>query len=84
MESSAETTKNKIGFGRLGISLKNFNIFTLLSILLIVGGVAHYIYWGLRYGVWVDIGIYSITIVLVLPGIIGLFLTLMEKKEEKD
>ena len=84
METSAETTKGKIGFSRFGISLKNFNIYTLLSILLIIGGLAYYIYWGVRYGVWVDIGIYSITIVLVLPGIIGLFLTLMEKKEEKD
>jgi len=79
METNIETSKN-----RFGISLKNFNFFTLLSILLIIAGLAHYIYWGVRYGVWLDIGIYSITIVLVLPGIIGLFLTLMDKKEEKD
>jgi hypothetical protein len=79
METNTETSKN-----RFGISLKNFNFFTLLSILLIIAGLAYYIYWGVRYGVWLDIGIYSITMVLVLPGIIGLFLTLMDKKEEKD
>jgi hypothetical protein len=79
METKTETTKN-----RFGINIKNFNIFTLLSILLIIIGLAHYIYWGIRYSVWSDIGIYSITIVLVLPGIIGLFLTLMDKKEEKE
>ena len=79
METNTETSKN-----RFGISLKNFNLYTLLSILLIVAGLLHYIYWGIRYGVWLDIGIYSITVVLVLPGIIGIFLTLMDKKEEKD
>jgi hypothetical protein len=79
METNIETTKN-----RFGINLKNFNIFTILSILLIIAGLAHYIYWGIRYSVWVDIGIYSLTIFLVLPGIIGFFLSLMDKKEEKD
>ena len=79
METNTETTKN-----RFGISLKNFSFFTILSILLIVAGLAHYIYWGTRYGVWADIGIYSITVVLVLPGIIGIILSLMEKEEEED
>ena len=64
------------------IKLKNFNIYTVLSILFLLGGIIHYIYWGSRYGVWYDIGIYSITIVLVIPGIIGIFLSLMEKKED--
>ena len=79
METNTENKQN-----RFGISLKNFNIFTILSILLIIAGIAYYIYWGLRYNVWWDIGIYTITIMLVLPGIIGFFLTLMEKEEEKD
>ena len=79
METNTETTKN-----RFGISLKNFNIFTILSILFIVAGLIHYIYWGTRYDVWWDIGIYTITIILVLPGVIGFFLSLMDKKVEKD
>ena len=79
MENNTEATKNW-----LGINFKNFNIFTILSILFIIVGLAHYIYWGTRYGVWTDIGIYSITIVLVLSGIIGFFITLMDKKEEKE
>jgi hypothetical protein len=64
------------------IKMKNFNIYTVLSILFLLGGFIHYIYWGSRYGVWYDIGIYSITIVLVIPGIIGIILSLMEKEEE--
>lgn len=66
----------------LNIKLKNYNIYTILSILFLLGGIIHYIYWGSRYGVWYDIGIYSITIVLVIPAIIGIFLSLMEKKED--
>jgi len=64
------------------IKLKNYNIYTVLSIIFLLGGIIHYIYWGSRYGVWYDIGIYSITIVLVIPGIIGIFLSLMEKEED--
>lgn len=63
------------------LNLKNFNIYTILSILFLLGGILHWIYWGSRYGVWTDIGIYSITIVLVLPGIIGLIISLMQPEE---
>ena len=64
------------------IDIKNFNIFTVLSILFLLAGIFHYLYWGARYGIWYDIGIYSITIVMIIPGIIGILLSLMEKEEE--
>jgi len=63
------------------INLKNFNIFTVLSILCFLAGFLFWIYWGLRYGIWYDIGIYAITIVFVVPGLIGILLSLMEKEE---
>jgi len=66
------------------LNLKNFNFYTILSILFLLAGLLFYIYWGTRYGVWYDIGIYSIVIVLVIAGIIGIFLTLMEKEETRD
>jgi hypothetical protein len=66
------------------LNLKNFNRFTILSILFLLAGVIHYLYWGARYGIWVDTGIYSITIVLIIPGIVGIILTLMEKEETQD
>jgi len=65
------------------LNLKKFNAYTILSVLFLLGGFLHYIYWGIRYSVWYDIGIYSITIVLVLPGIIGIILSLMDE-EKKD
>lgn len=63
------------------IRLKKFNIFTVASLLLLIAGLAHYIYWGTRYDVWYDIGIYSITIVLVLGGILGFIISLMDSKK---
>jgi hypothetical protein len=66
------------------LNLKNFNFYTILSILALLAGILFYINWGMTYGIWYDIGIYSIVIVLVIPGIIGIFLTLMEKEETLD
>jgi hypothetical protein len=66
------------------IDLKNFNILTIFSILVLLAGLLIYVYWGTRYGVWYDIGIYSLTIVFVIPGIIGIILSLIEKKETED
>ena len=64
------------------INVENISIFTILSLLALIAGVAFYIYWGSRYGVWYDIGIYSITIVFVLSGILGILLSLLQKKEK--
>jgi len=65
----------------LKLDLKKFNEFTVISILLLLAGIIFYLYWGARYGIWYDIGIYSITIVLVVPGIIGLILSLLKEEE---
>ena len=65
------------------LHLKNFNILSILALLMIIGGIVLYFIWGIRYNVWADIGIYSITSVLVLAGLIGFILSLsLENKEE--
>jgi len=66
------------------ISLKNFSFFTIVGILMIIAGLLLWIYWGTNYGVWTDIGIYSITIVLIIAGIVGTIISLLEKEEEED
>ena len=58
--------------------IKKYNFKTVLPLLLLLAGIVFYIYWGIRYGVWVDIGIYSITIILVLSGVLGMLLSVME------
>ena len=66
------------------ISLKNFSFFTIVGILMIIAGLLLWIYWGTNYVVWTDIGIYSITIVLIIAGIVGTIISLLEKEEEED
>ena len=66
----------------VNLDVKNFNAFTALSLLSLIVGVLFYLYWGARFGVWYDIGIYTFTIVLIIPGIIGIVLSLMKKSEE--
>jgi len=67
------------------LSMKNINVYTIFALIVLIAGLLFYISWGLRYGVWVDIGIYSITIVLVLGGLLGAILSLsMEKTEENE
>lgn len=63
--------------------IKKYNFKTALSLLLLIAGVLFYIYWGVTYGVWADIGIYSITIVFVLAGIFGMMLSLLEGEGKK-
>ena len=66
------------------LSIKNINAYTIAALIVLIGGLLFYISWGLRYGVWVDVGIYSITIILVISGLLGTILSLtMEKAEEE-
>ena len=67
----------------LNIDMKNMNIFTILSGLLFLAGIGFYVFWGLRFGVWADIGIYSVTIVFILGGIFGMLLSLYQNPTEE-
>ncbi|MFP3871406.1 MAG: hypothetical protein ACOCTR_00345 [Candidatus Natronoplasma sp.] len=42
-------------------------------------GIAFYVSWSFMYGTWTDIGVYTVTIVLVGFGIIGYFLHSVEE-----
>ena len=65
------------------INVKKFNIFTLISLLSILVGFLLWIWWGTQFGVWYDIGIYSVTILFILAGIVGTVLSLYESKTEE-
>jgi hypothetical protein len=64
------------------IDKKNFNFYTILSILFLIAGIGIWLFWIIKYGVFYDIGIYSLAIVFIIPGILGFFLSLMDKKED--
>ena len=65
------------------INREKFNIFTLISLLLLIAGILFYISWVIRFpNAWADIGIYSITIIFVLAGLLGILITLYESADE--
>jgi len=66
------------------ISMKNINAYTIVALIFLIAGLLLYITWGLRYNVWADIGIYSITITLVLAGLLGAILSLSFERTEED
>lgn len=68
----------------MAFSIKNINAYTIFALIVLIAGLLFYITWGLRYGVWADVGIYSITIILVLGGLVGAILSLMMEKEERE
>jgi hypothetical protein len=43
---------------------------------LVVLAVAFYVWWGLAFGVWIDNGVYAVTITLLLFGLAGMWLVL--------
>ncbi len=43
---------------------------------LVVLAVAFYLWWGLAFGVWIDNGVYAVTITLLLFGLAGMWLVL--------
>jgi len=63
------------------INIKNFNFYTILSLLFLIAGIGIWLIWIIKYGVVYDIGIYSLAIVFIIPGIVGFILSLMDKKE---
>lgn len=65
------------------ISLRNINAYTIVALIILIAGLLLYIIWGLRYNIWTDVGIYSITIVLVLGGLFGAILSLLFEKTQE-
>lgn len=56
---------------------------SILYGLLAALGVALYVSWGLMYGVWLDVGLYAVTAVMVGFGVIGFFLYSVEEEEDR-
>ena len=63
---------------------KYLNITTIASILMLLAGILVYIYWGIRYGVWYDISIYALSIVLIMGGIFGFILSYYFQEEKTE
>lgn len=44
----------------------------IISALSLIAGILFYILWGITYNVWADVGIYSVSAVLIGFGVLGL------------
>jgi len=59
--------------------LMRFTGWTALSVLVLLLGIGFWLYMGLNYGNWTDIGVYSVGIVLVGFGIFGTLASLSRR-----
>jgi hypothetical protein len=66
------------------LHMKNFNVYSVLALIMIIAGIVLYFIWGMQYNVWTDIGIYSITSVLVLGGLLGFIVSLTLERTTED
>lgn len=53
------------------------NGWTILSLVLLLLGVAFWVYMGTTYDNWTDVGVYAVGITLIGFGIVGTFVSLM-------
>ena len=78
-----EKSRKKVKDFMIKLDMKNMNMITIVSFLMFLAGALFYIYWGMRFGVWADVGIYSVTVFFVLTGILGMVLTLYQPSDKE-
>ena len=54
----------------------------IFSWILIIVGLIIYFSWAFLYDAWTDIGLYSISAVMIAFGILGALLALVKKEED--
>jgi hypothetical protein len=64
------------------MKLSGNTVIEYLSFIMLLGAIIFYVSWSIAYGDWNDIGLYSISVVLILFGILGVVLSRLKMKEE--
>ncbi len=54
----------------------------IFSWILIIVGLIIYFSWAFLYDAWTDIGLYSISAVMIAFGVLGALLALVKKEED--
>lgn len=57
-----------------------FNRWTILSLAVLLLGVAFWLYMGLNYDNWTDVGVYALGITLVGFGVAGALVSMAEPR----
>lgn len=63
------------------MKLDGNKVLGFLSFIMLLGAVIFYLSWSIAYGDWNDIGLYSISVVLILFGILGIWLSRLKSRE---
>lgn len=63
------------------MKLDGNKVLGFLSFVMLLGAVIFYLSWSIVYGDWNDIGLYSISIILILFGILGIWLSRLRAKD---
>ncbi len=63
------------------MKLDGNKILGFLSFIMLLGAVIFYLGWSIAYGDWNDIGLYSISVILILFGILGIWLSRVRSRE---
>lgn len=63
-----------------GRTLMALNRWTILSLVVLLLGVAYWLYMGVTYANWTDVGVYAIGITLIGFGAFGIFTSLADPK----
>jgi hypothetical protein len=48
------------------------NVKSVLSLIAIIIGILFYLLWGITYNIWADVGIYSVSAIFIVLGVLGL------------
>ncbi|HEC94671.1 MAG TPA: hypothetical protein ENI45_01735 [Thermoplasmatales archaeon] len=60
--------------------MEKTNTGTMFSILVLACGLIFYVGWSSMYNAWTDIGVYSVSIIFILLGILGILISLIKEE----
>jgi len=61
--------------------MEKMNWKKIVSILVLACGLLFYVGWSSVYNAWTDIGVYSVSIIFVVLGVLGFLISLSEEKQ---
>ena len=61
--------------------MEQWKMLRMFYALLFFAGIALYMGWSIAYGTWTDIGLYSISIIMILLGLFGSLLYGRDREE---
>lgn len=78
----ARRNNSVVNIARTLVSWMSFNAaYKAFGLALVILGLSFYVSWSILYNTWIDPGLYSVTVILVVFGILSLLLAGEKAKE---